>query len=184
MYGMVNRAMEEMVCAAHGVDTWERIKARAGVDIEVFITNDPYDDSVTYQLVGAAAEVTQTPAEEILFAFGEHWVLHTAQRGYGAMLDASGRTLREFLTNLPRFHTRVAMIFPALQPPRFTCTDAGEDAVMLRYETHREGLAPFVRGLLSGLARRLHTTAHVTHVTQRADAGYDEFLIRWTAETP
>ena len=33
MYGMVNKAVEEMVCMQHGESAWEQIKAKAGVDV-------------------------------------------------------------------------------------------------------------------------------------------------------
>ena len=32
MYGMVNKAVEDMVCRNYGAPTWERIKAQAGVE--------------------------------------------------------------------------------------------------------------------------------------------------------
>ncbi|MBK8003421.1 MAG: hypothetical protein IPK12_05590 [Gemmatimonadetes bacterium] len=35
MYGMVNKAMEEMVVARYGEATWERIREVAGVEVEV-----------------------------------------------------------------------------------------------------------------------------------------------------
>ena len=144
MYGMVNKAVEDMVCRDYGAPTWERIKERAGVDTEVFLSNEPYADEVTYRLVAAASELLGTPAANILEAFGEHWVLHTAQEGYGPLMRAAGRSLPEFLVNLPNFHSRVAMIFPKLQPPRFECTDITSRSLKLHYFTHRPGLESFV----------------------------------------
>ncbi|MFT6266483.1 MAG: guanylate cyclase soluble subunit beta [Oleiphilaceae bacterium] len=62
---------------------------------------------MTFQLVGAASEVLKIPAEAILEVFGEHCVLHTAQKGYGGLMQANGSSLPEFLANLPGFHTKV-----------------------------------------------------------------------------
>lgn len=118
MYGMVNQAVEDMVCEVHGTEVWEQIKAKAGVDVDVFISNESYPDDYTYRLVAAASELGNTPAEDILFAFGEHWVLRTATEGYGELMKAGGNNLGEFLINLPNFHTRVAMIYPKLSPPQ------------------------------------------------------------------
>lgn len=61
MYGMVNKAVEEMVCRNHGEAVWEEVKRKAGVDVDVFMTNDGYPDDVTYRLVGAASEVLGMP---------------------------------------------------------------------------------------------------------------------------
>ena len=40
MYGMVNKAIEEMVCMHHGEEMWERIMSKSGVDVDVFISNE------------------------------------------------------------------------------------------------------------------------------------------------
>jgi len=182
MYGMVNRAVEEMVCMHHGEPLWEEIKSRAGVDVDVFMSNEPYPDEMTYRLVGAASEVLNLPAERVLEAFGEHWVLHTARDGYGGLLQAAGTTLPEFLRNLPNFHSRVAMIFPKLQPPRFECTDVTADSLRLHYVTHRDGLTPFVVGLLQGLGKMYSTPVTVRLAESRAEgADHDVFDVRWSA---
>lgn len=182
MYGMVNKAVEEMVCMRHGESTWERIKRHAGVDIEVFMTNEAYPDEITYRLVASASEVLELPAERILEAFGEHWALHTAREAYGGLLTAAGRTLPEFLRNLPNFHSRVAMIFPNLQPPRFECTDVGPDSLTLHYRTHRPGLARFVVGLMYGLGKMYSTPVSVRIVASRDEgADHDVFDVRWVA---
>lgn len=44
MYGMVNKAIEEMLVMHHGEDLWEKVKAKAGVAVEVFISNEAYPD--------------------------------------------------------------------------------------------------------------------------------------------
>ena len=180
MYGLVNQAMEELVVSHHGEAKWEAIKARAGVDVDVFISNESYPDELTYRLVGAAVEVLGHPAEAILIQFGEFWVLHTAARSYGPMMKSGGRTLREFLENLPNFHTRVAMIYPALEPPRFQCTQVEADGLHLHYFTHRPGLTSFVTGLLQGLGK-LYDTPCTSTLLQRRDQGadHDVFAVRW-----
>lgn len=43
MYGMVNRALEQMVRANLGEDVWSRIKDRAGVDVETFSAFTSYE---------------------------------------------------------------------------------------------------------------------------------------------
>jgi hypothetical protein len=180
MYGMVNQAIEDMVCEVHGEEAWELIKSKAGVDVDVFISNEGYPDDYTYKLVAAASEVSGTPAKDILEAFGEHWVLRTAMEGYGHLMQAGGSSLPEFLQNLPNFHTRVVMIYPKLQPPRFEVTDVTEHKLLLHYYTHREGLAHFVVGLMHGLGKMFKTPTTVTQIEVRADgADHDIFAVEW-----
>lgn len=181
MYGMVNRAVEDMVCRHHGEAAWETIKARAGVDIDVFMSNEGYPDEITYNLVAAASEVLSLPAEQILMGFGEHWILHTAQESYGGLMRAAGKSLPEFLRNLPNFHSRVSMIFPNLQPPRFRCTEVTSSSLQLHYISERQGLAPFVVGLLHGLGKMFGTQVTVK-LKQSRDQGADHevFEVSWT----
>lgn len=180
MYGMVNRAIEEMIVVSHGEDTWGRIKERSGVEVDVFVTNEGYDDAVTYGLVGAASQELGVPADQILESFGVYWIVKTAQRGYGDLMASGGSSFREFLVNLPNFHARLSMIFPHLQPPEFECTEIEARSLRLHYRSHREGLAPFVKGLILGLGEIFNTEVEVEHSTIRpAGAGHDEFLVKW-----
>lgn len=180
MYGLVNKAVEDMVVTHYGEPMWEQIKAKAGVDVDVFMSNESYSDDITYRLVAAASETLGAPAEQILVGFGEHWVLHTAQEGYGGLMKAAGKSLPEFLKNLPNFHSRVSMIFPNLQPPRFECRDFADHSLKLHYFSHRPGLAPFVVGLMRGLGLMFKTPVTVSLVEAKAQgADHDVFTVAW-----
>jgi hypothetical protein len=179
MYGLVNRAIQQLVTERHGVETWDRIKAKAGVDEEIFIGSEGYPDELTYRLVAAASEVLGITPAQVLFAFGEHWVLRTAREEYADLLQAHGDTLKDFLLNLPNFHARVILILPKLKPPRFRVSDVSERSLVLHYMTHRPGLAPFVEGLLSGLAQMYNTPVSVTQIARVGEQGHDQFLVRW-----
>ncbi|MEZ4364552.1 MAG: heme NO-binding domain-containing protein [Kofleriaceae bacterium] len=180
MYGLVNRAIEQMVCEAHGLEAWERIKEAANVDTEVFISSEAYDDQVTYQLVGASSEVLGVPAASILEAFGRHWVLRTAQEGYGDLLRSAGKSLPAFLANLPTFHSRVKLLYPHLKPPTFRCDEVSTNSLRLHYHSPRVGLSMFVRGLLLGLGELFKIELEISHVEKKDDgANHDVFLISW-----
>lgn len=183
MYGLVNRAIQELVVQQFGEEAWDRVRARAGVQEEIFVSSEAYPDEVTYRLVEAVSELGGTPAEKILFAFGEHWVLHTSRHGYGALMDAAGRSLPEFLENLPNFHTRIAMIFPKLSPPRFEVSHRDGSSLRLHYHTFRPGLSEFVRGLLSGLGRKFSIPVETQLLESKAaGADHDVFLVSWKTE--
>ena len=181
MYGLVNKAIEDLVCSRFGEECFETIKAKAGVDIDVFMCMEQYPDAITYQLVAAASEVLGVAGEDILRSFGEYWVLYTAQAGYGDLLKMAGRTLPEVLANLDNLHTRVALTFPHLQPPSFWCTDVQPGSLRLHYRSVREGLAPLVMGLVKGLGDKLQTSVEIVQTASCAQgADHDEFLIHYT----
>ena len=183
MYGLVNKAIEDMVCSRFGEDTWEEIKQKADLDIDVFISMDAYPDDVTHKLVRAASGVLGLSAEELLKAFGEYWVLYTAKEGYGEMLEMAGDNLPDFLQNLDNLHARVGLSFQHLKPPSFQCTDTHEDSLHLHYQSTRVGLAPMVMGLIKGLGERFKTEINITQISSRdKGAEHDEFSIKYKAQ--
>jgi hypothetical protein len=183
MYGLVNKAIEQMVCSNHGEDTWERIKQKAEINVDTFLSMEGYPDDITHRLVKAASEVLNLPASDIMHAFGEYWVTYTSEEGYGEMMAMSGNNLPEFLGNLDNLHARVGVVFPKLQPPSFECSETeGEEqeSLQLHYHSHREGLAPMVVGLVKGLGKRFETEVDVTQTANREDgADHDEFLVKY-----
>lgn len=183
MYGLVNRAIEQMICEVHGDGRWEEIKGAAQVDTEVFIANEGYDDAVTYRLVAAASEVLALPAPQILEAFGRYWVLRTAKEGYGTLLSSVGNDVGGFLESLPELHTRVRLIYPHLQPPHFTCERISSHALVLHYRSGRAGLAPFVRGLLQGIGALFTTPVQIAQLASKdAGADHDIFRVEWAEQ--
>ncbi len=180
MYGLVNKAVEGLICQRAGEAVWEQIKKKAGVDADFFVSMNPYPDEVTYKLVGAASETLGLPPDEILREFGEYWVQYTAQEGYGHLLSMSGQNFKEFLFNLDKLHAQVGVNFPALQPPSFRVVETGENELTLHYYSGRPGLAPMVIGLLTGLGRMMSTEVAVAQTASRAQgADHDEFLVRY-----
>ncbi|MFX7898828.1 heme NO-binding domain-containing protein, partial [Acinetobacter baumannii] len=75
MYGLVNRAIEQLVVATAGGPAWRPVCARAGVSPDGFIGMQAYPDDMTYRLVGAASEVLGHPPETVLRLFGEYWIV-------------------------------------------------------------------------------------------------------------
>jgi len=180
MYGLVNKAIEDMVCTYFSEDTWETIKQKAKVDIDAFSSMDAYPDDLTHKLVKAASQVLGMSSSEILQAFGEYWVLYTAQEGYGQMMDMAGDNLPEFLQNLDNLHTRVGLSFPQLKPPSFKCTHMQKDSLQLHYHSSRQGLAPMVKGLVKGLGTRFKAEISITQTNSREQgAEHDEFSIEY-----
>jgi len=182
MYGVVNKAIEDLVVSGHGIEKWEAVKTKAGVDVSVFVSNDPYPDELTYKLVGAACDVLGASRQDILIAFGEHWVMKTGLVHYGALMRSGGDTLSEFLVNLPHFHTRIQLIYPKLAPPEFECSDVQQRSLRLHYFTHRPGLSDFVVGLVQGLGQLYETPATARLLESKAEgADHDVFEVKWAA---
>jgi Haem-NO-binding len=180
MYGLVNRAISDMVRSQFGEATWQEICAAAAVEQTSFLSMEGYPDDVTHRLVKAASQVLALSPAQIMEAFGQFWVQYTATEGYGELMDMSGDNLPEFLQNLDNLHARVGVSFPQLKPPSFDCDEIDDQQLTLEYRSEREGLAPMVVGLVKGLGNRFDTDVVVEQTHDRADgAEHDEFLITY-----
>ena len=180
MYGIVNKAIEDLIKENFGEDKWDAIKERSGIDVDFFISNEPYDDDITYKLAGATSEEMDMPIEKVLEALGEWWVLRTGKEKYGGLMEAGGNNLREFLVNLPVFHHRVMLIYPKLTPPEFKVSDVQEQSIHVHYFSKRQGLKEFVRGLLQGLGKMYETPVEIELLDSREQGSDHEiFKVSW-----
>lgn len=179
MYGLVNRAIEQLVVSIKGEEGWDRVCQRAGWADQGFVAMQTYDDAVTYRLVGAVSEELGLPAHEVLKAFGEYWILYTAEEGYGEMLAMCGDDLLGFLRGMNHMHARIEVSMPHIRPPDFEVNEISATEFELIYQSHREGLAPMVEGLISGLAKRFGQQVEIKHTVLRdGESTPDRFHIR------
>lgn len=180
MYGLVNKAIQGLILESHGQEKWELIKEKSGIQIDIFLSNEPYPDDITYKLANSAAEVLNISLEDVLIAFGEYWVLKTAQKSYGTLMQAGGSNLKDFLVNLPNFHSRVMLIYPNLTPPEFSVNQIKDRSLSLHYYSKRNGLKHFVYGLVQGLGKMYETPVSIVIINSRENGhDHDEFKINW-----
>ena len=180
MYGIVNKAIEDLIIANFGSEKWNAVKKRSGVDVDYFLSSEPYDDDITYKLANAASQEMNMSVGSVLEAFGEWWILKTGVEKYGGLMHAGGTNLKEFLINLPLFHNRIMLIYPKLTPPEFKISDIEENSINIHYFSKREGLQEFVRGLLSGLAKMYQTAAKIELLESRDDGkDHETFKVSW-----
>ena len=180
MYGMVHKGLQEMVQEQYGDATWQAVLDKAQLSTHTIFSNHSYSDEETYALVAAAKDVLDTDASTLLQLFGRYWVGETAQRYYGALMDASGDSVPTFLRNINSVHTRLGLIFPGYRPPRFECSNETDTSIDVVYRSERVGLTSFVEGLLAGVGDRFATPLSIELLTSKAagdDA--DSFRLSW-----
>ena len=181
MYGIVNKSIEELVISQFGEDKWLEVKKRSGIDVDFFISNEPYNDDITYKLAIAISETLGTTVDSVLFRFGEWWILETTRKKYGVLMKSAGSSLKEFLVNLPNFHNHIMLMYPQLTPPEFKVSHVEETSLHIHYFSKRKGLQEFVRGLLSGLGKMFDTKLDIQLIEGRAMGdGHEVFKLNWT----
>ena len=181
MYGLVNKAVQDFVIKGHGEETWNLIKDKAGVSEAAFVSMQTYPDKITYDLVGAASEHFGIDANDILQAFGLHWIKFTMEEGYGHLITLAGGNFPDFLRNLNNMHTHIAQSYDKLRPPSFLCEDIDESTFRLTYTSEREGLAMFVKGLLLGLGEKFEVDLDIDYKGQvEGSEQSHEFIVKYS----
>ena len=182
MYGMVNEGIRSFIETNFGVEAWQSICNDADIDVKQFERLGSYDDSVTYDLVGAVAKHTNLPAGKVLSVFGEYWVDYAGQSGFGNLLKLAGDSFVERIQNLDDMHERILMTMPNLKPPSFELVEIEEGVYHLSYYSTRPGLAPMVIGLLHGLAEQTEEKISVEQIQERStQTDPDVFRVELTA---
>ena len=163
MYGLVNQSIKNLLIEAHGKTTWDQIRAEADAP-EDYAPLEPCDDSVTYNLVGAPARILGQPADALLYQFGVYWVERIATVHYAEMMNTSGTDFSSFLKNLDQMHERMRVTFPGYRPPSFRVLELDDARLQVDYYSSRQGLLPFVEGLLQGVASHFGRNLTITLV--------------------
>jgi hypothetical protein len=180
MYGLVNKAIKDLVVTNYGEETWMEIASRAGFEESEFVGLQSYPDKLTYDLVHHAAAVLKADAPVILEAFGEYWITYTAEEGYGELMELSGNNFSEFLSNLDMLHARMSNMMPHLAPPQFTTRNVKSNSLELEYRSERAGLTPMLFGLIKGLGKRFGLNCRIKQLEEKGpDSDCHVFLIEW-----
>ena len=180
MYGLVNKAIKDLVVENHGNEAWEEVCEKADFHEGDFISMSPYPDKLTFDLVGAVCQVLKADSNDILEAFGEYWILYTADQGYGNLMNLTGKSFVEFLGNLDILHSRISNMMPELRPPMFKTRNETDNSVELEYRSHRDGLVPMLYGLIKGLGKRFEIEVKVELIEERSSVEEPHvFKITW-----
>ena len=179
MYGMIHRAARQMIRDSNDAEAWVRVLNATGLEDDAFISAQVYSDEVTFNLIGAISNELGTPVPDLLVQFGRYWVAFAASSPYSQILSLAGDDIATFIGNLDRTHASVKASMPGAVLPSFLLVRADERSLQVAYRSPRQGLEPFVLGLLQGLLEHFNEKGDVTEIGPSQD-GVD-FLIRFAA---
>ena len=120
---------------------------------------------------------------DVLEAFGAHFLDYCVQSGYDRILKVLGRNLRDFLCNLDALHDHLASIYPGMEAPSFRCTETPDGTLLLHYYSRRQGLEHIVIGIVKAVAKEMLNTEVAVSVqhSRTDDNDHVVFAIRETA---
>ena len=176
MYGLIHRYLKDHIIDSAGEDVWRSIATELRISPADLISQQVYDDALTFDLVEIASRRLGRSVDDCLSAFGRFWVMRVSQDTYRAVMDFTGRDLATFLKNLDRMHHSVAAAMPKARLPSFTLIEQDSGHFLVQYRSERNGLEPFVSGLLEGLLEWFSLTGEVQRLGSDNNAA--EFLIK------
>ena len=116
---------------------------------------------------------------------GEQFLLWCHEYGHSKILKVLGRSLLDFLTNIDSLHDSLTSLYPQMKPPSFRCSPGIEKSdFYLHYYSVRDGLDPFVVGMVKAASRKYYQTeVTVTLLVKKGQDGSDHsvFLIQGVA---
>lgn len=152
MYGMIHKAIRDMVVTKFGEDTWEIVAKDANVGDEHLLSMSTYDDKVMYAMVESACKVLELSQEQVYESFGRYFVEVTLQTNFKSLLHTYGGSSFALFENLNTLHETISTTYTGYSPPFFEVTRRTDNEIDLFYQSERGGLSPFVRGMVFGLA--------------------------------
>lgn len=151
MYGMIHKAARELAIQEFGQDSWDSILQACELDDRHFISGQHYDDATTMKLIGEMVRQTGMPAEDLLTAFGHHWIKFVGVSVYQSVIEMTGDNLVTFIENLNRMHDSIKATMPKAVLPSFLVSENSAAHIKIIYKSPRKGFESFVKGLLEGL---------------------------------
>lgn len=152
MYGMIHKAVRDMVVESYDDETWQSIARQAGIEDKHLLSLNIYDDILVYRMVETAAERLGKTTEQILEGFGKYFIRGTISGDYKNLIRTYGQSSFELLGNLNKLHSTIKSTFTGFSPPVFNLRMIDDSTAEVEYISKRAGLSPFVRGLILGLA--------------------------------
>jgi hypothetical protein len=151
MYGVIYVAIKDYAEAQLGPEKGDAVLSQSGAAVDFNVTEQPYNDEITYKLAQAISIAEEKPFNETLYNIGKQVIL-TTNKKFSNIMSSRGGTLREYLINLPNYHNRISLIYPELTPPEFRVSNPEDSSLVLHYRKRYPKMLPYVEGYINGLA--------------------------------
>lgn len=160
MKGVVFNILEDMVTEKGGLQMWQKVLDKAGVD-GGYTAVSTYSDDEMFSIVGAVVEELGIPAEEVIGAFGVYMFGQLASR-YPVFTD-SASDLFTFLESIDSvIHLEVKKLMTETNLPSISCTREGEKLLVMNYRSPRK-LCILAEGLIYGAAEHYGYGIKIDH---------------------
>lgn len=112
-----------------------------------------FDDQMGILIVNTLSTIINIEPHILLNQMGVFFIQKTIQEKYGNIIFAGGTTLEEFLSNLPKFHSKLLSLIQNADPPDLVVERIEANKILLHYYSNRTGMIEFLIGILEGVAQ-------------------------------
>jgi len=174
MKGMVFNYLGEMVEEQFGLEAWDGLLQKTGLDGQ-FIASETYPDEDLFALVAAANDATGIDVKELLQSFGR-FMLPDFKKQNPQFFE--GHTdLISFLLTVDRvIHVEVRKLHPDAALPEFGYDEHSNKELTMYYTSPRK-LCFLAEGLIDGSAEEFNTKYELTH-TECMHDGADKCTLK------
>jgi hypothetical protein len=153
MHGIMFKTLKDHIVAHDGPDAWERARADAGLDDQVYLAVDSYPDDDLTALVDAYASATDQEGDDVLTAYGNSAAGPLIET-YGNSIVHDTDSALDVVANVEGLiHDVLRSRSEAMMPPELSCSRDGE-TVHIDYRSHRR-LCAVAKGLVTGTGEYL-----------------------------
>jgi hypothetical protein len=171
--GIIFNLAEEVLTDKHGVEVWDEVLERSGLD-GAYTSLGSYPDAELFAIVGAASELLGADAGDVVRDLGQGALPLLAER-YPEFF-APHRDARSFVLTLNDIiHPEVRKVYPGAEVPEFDFDTSDADVLLMGYRSPRK-LCALAEGFVVGAARHYGEVAEVRHLACMHD-GADECLL-------
>lgn len=162
MYGMIHRAMKEMISEQLGTEAWVALEKKLQIGPAELLMGMVYDDALTLDIVAEAAARLNLTVDECLSEFGRYWIRYADKGPFSSIMNFTGQNLHVFINNLDQMHLAVSAAMPGTRLPSFKTIQSSKGHVVVEYRSDRVGMENFVCGLFEGLMERFRVDGQVS----------------------
>jgi heme-NO-binding protein len=152
MHGLVNRSIQCFIRDTYGMDTWQAVVQAAELGFDNFEAMLSYEDSVTHQVIFAAAKILDKPAHTMLEDIGTYLICHKNVGYLRRLLRFGGDTFLEFLLSVDELPDRARLAVPELKLPALELSEVSAGAFSLVMAAEPLGFGHVAMGILRAMA--------------------------------
>ncbi|APE45316.1 heme NO-binding protein [Sulfitobacter alexandrii] len=152
MHGLINRSIQNYICANFGAHGWREVVRHARLEFDNFEAMLIYEDRLTHAVVDALILMARRSRDDLLEDFGTFLVADRSFEGVRRLLRFGGVTFEDFLHSLDDLPDRARLAVPDLHLPSIELRAEMPGHYRLLCRSPLAGFAHVMVGVLRAMA--------------------------------